>query len=319
MRLVILGLGAMGSLFAGRLSPLVDTVMVGSWPEQLAALQARQLTVIESDGRQRQVKVQATSRLEQAAPADLVLVLVKSWQTERAAGQAAKILTESGLALTLQNGLGNLERLAEAVGLERAAVGVTSEGATMIGPGLVRHAGHGRTHLATTQATAGRLAEAARLLEAAGFAVEVVENADGLLWGKVAVNAGINPLTALLQVRNGFLARHGATRAIMFEAARETAAVAQALGITLPYPDAGESVLAVAEATAGNLSSMAQDVARGAPTEIEAICGQIVAQGRARQVATPVNEMLLNLIRAVEARQRERPSGPPSPVGSADH
>lgn len=305
MRVVILGLGAMGSLFAGRLTPLVDTVMVGNWPEQLAVLQTHGLTVVQPDGQRQEIKVRATSQWEQVGPADLVLVLVKSWQTERAAGQATRILTEAGLALTLQNGLGNLERLARATGWDRAALGVTSEGATMLGPGLVRHAGHGRTHLATTRATIGRLEVVARLLNQAGFAVELVDNAEGLVWGKVAVNAGINPLTALLQVPNGFLARHKGARKIMVQAAQEAAAVAHAQGIHLPYSDAGAQAMAVAEATASNLSSMAQDAARGASTEIEAICGQIVARGQQLQVPTPTNEVLLNLVRALEAKARE--------------
>jgi 2-dehydropantoate 2-reductase len=118
-----------------------------------------------------------------------------------------------------------------------------------------------------------------------------------LIWGKLAVNAGINPLTGLLQVPNGYLATNAVARSLMNKAAKETEAVASAQNIALPYADAAEQALQVAQATATNRSSMAQDVARGAPTEIDSICGAIVRFGRELHISTPVNQALLQLIR----------------------
>jgi len=298
MRIVIIGVGAMGSLFAGRLSPLTEVVMLGHWPEQLAALKGQGLLLMHPDGQESRVKVQATDSLTEAGRAEIVLVLVKSWQTRRAAGQARQIISSGGLALTLQNGLGNLEILAESVGDERATLGVTSEGANMIAPGIVRHAGRGQTHLATLGHQLQNISQLADLFRAAGFESQLVDSARSLVWGKLAVNAGINPLTGLLQVANGYLTQDTIARDLMCRAAEETATVALAQGIKLPYPSAAERTLEVATATAANRSSMAQDLARGTPTEIEAISGAIIKSGKRLACPTPVNEALCHLVKA---------------------
>ncbi|HEX6387696.1 MAG TPA: 2-dehydropantoate 2-reductase [Anaerolineae bacterium] len=300
MNVAIIGVGAMGCLFAGHLASLAKVVMIGRWQEQLAALQDQGLTLIHTDGRESHHRLHATSGLTGLAPADLALILVKSGQTERAARQAQQLLSPRGIALTLQNGLGNLEKVAAVVGANRAALGVTAQGATVVAPGIVRHAGHGPTHLARQPAAAAGLAEVAELFNQAGLETYLTDNANSLVWGKLAVNAGINPLTALLGVPNGFLAENEGARAIMGQAAEEVAAVARAQGIELPFADAAQRALEVARATAANHSSMLQDVMRGASTEIDAICGAVVDYGRRYDVPTPVNERLLQLVKRLE-------------------
>jgi 2-dehydropantoate 2-reductase len=304
MKVAIIGSGAMGSLFAARLAPLVPVTMVAHWEPQLAALQQHGLTIEEPDGRRRHLPagtLRVTSDVGEVGASDLALVLVKSYQTERAAGEAARVLAPDGLALTLQNGLGNLESLATAVGSERALAGTTSEGATLLAPGLVRHAGRGITYLCLcAPEQRSRVAALATLLEEAGFATRLEEDVMSLLWAKVAVNAGINPLTALLERPNGFLARHEPARTLMIAAAAETEAVAAALGLQLSLPPAGERVVQVAQATAANTSSMLQDRRNGRPTELEAITGAVVASAVEMGVAAPINDALLTLARAAE-------------------
>ncbi len=297
MKVVVIGVGAMGSLFAGRLSSLVDLIMVGNWPEQLAALKQDGLLMVKPDGQEARIAVKSTNDLSQIADADVALILVKGWQTERAAKQAAEMLSADGLALTLQNGLGNFEIITKLAGKRRAALGVTSEGATMVSAGIVRHAGHGVTHLATTPETVIKLDALAKVFNLAGFETHLTDELNGLVWGKLAVNAGINPLTALLQVPNGFLALHSIARDLMCKAAEETAQVALAQNINLPFESPSQQALAVAEATATNRSSMLQDVLRGMPTEIDAISGAVVTYGRKLGVPTPVNECLLRLMK----------------------
>ncbi|MDX1614457.1 MAG: 2-dehydropantoate 2-reductase [Candidatus Promineifilaceae bacterium] len=301
MHIIILGTGAMGSLFAARLHHLVDVTMVGTWSAQLAAVQRHGLMLVHPDGRQTNHRFTVSREVQQCDPAEIVFVLVKSWQTERAAQQAAHLLTADGIALTLQNGLGNYKTLVDAVGPSRATLGVTSEGATMIAPGTVRHAGHGQTHLVVDSVRERRIGPILKILRQAGFEVGIVAEAQSLQWGKLAVNAGINPLTALLQVPNGFLADNESAREIMEQTAEEAATVADALGINLPYPSASQRALEVALATATNRSSMAQDLARGAPTEIDAICGAIVQHGSGVMIPTPFNQALLHLVRTAVA------------------
>jgi 2-dehydropantoate 2-reductase len=311
MRIAIIGSGAMGSLFAARLAPLVELIMVAHWEPQLAALQGSGLTLEEPDGRRVHLppgELQVTTDAGSVAAVDLALVLVKSYQTARAASEAATLLAPDGLALTLQNGLGNLELLAEAVGGDRAVAGTTSEGATLLEPGLVRHAGRGLTYLCVcVPEQRSRLAALATLLEEAGFATRLDDDVESLLWAKVAVNAGINPLTALLGTPNGFLAQHEPARALMMAAAEEAAAVAAALGCRQTLPPAGERVLQVAQATAANTSSMLQDRLNGRRTELEAITGAVVAHATTQGVPAPVNTALLHLARANERGEPWRP------------
>lgn len=291
-RLIIAGTGAMACLFGARLSPYVDVTLLGSWPAGLAAV-SRTGIRLGAGGNPTVAHVRATTDPAACAGARMALVLVKSWQTARVAAQLATCLADDAVVLTFQNGLGNLEKLQACLGTERAALGVTTTGATLIGPGHVRHGGDGPICLADHS----RLEHLAGLLQDAGFGVQRLSNLDGAVWGKLAINAGINPVTALLRVENGGLVQDSAARMLAVAAAQEVAAVATACGIRLPFTDAGEALLAVAKRTAGNRSSMYQDILRGAPTEIGAICGAVVRKGEEFKVPTPVNRTLWRLVR----------------------
>jgi 2-dehydropantoate 2-reductase len=290
---LIVGTGAMACLFGARLAPLARVTLLGTWREGLAALSQHGIR-LEAGGMEQVQRVRATSNAAECRGARFALVLVKSWQTERATRMLSVCLAEEGVALTLQNGLGNLEQLTAALGGERVALGVTTTGATLLGPGRVRAGGSGPTHAARHP----RLAPGLALLRAGGFLVEEAEDVEGLLWGKLAVNAAINPLTALLKVPNGRLLELPEARALMGEAALETAAVARAAGIRLPYRDPVAQAEEVARRTSENQSSMLQDRLRRAPTEIDAINGSVADEGGRRGIPTPVNRTLWRLVRA---------------------
>jgi 2-dehydropantoate 2-reductase len=302
MRVAVIGTGAMGSLFAALLSPFADVVMLGSWAAGLRAARDPGIILKHLDGSESYHVVVAHNDVSDVSPCEVALIVVKGWQTSSAAVLAKQALATSGLAITLQNGLGNFETIAEVIDGERVVQGVTSEGATLLGPGHVRHAGQGHTYLAANKNNRSQLEVVMTLLGKAGLSASLVDDAQGLIWGKLAINAGINPLTALLQVQNGDLLKDKLTLDIMTQAANEVAVVAAELGIFLPFDNAAGQAITVAIATTDNLSSMAQDIARGMPTEIEQICGEVVRYGRLASVATPLNEALLQLIRAQVAQ-----------------
>jgi 2-dehydropantoate 2-reductase len=305
--IAILGTGAMACLFGARLAPLADVTLLGTWA---AGVQALAQNGIRFENGTAEVTVPVRALDDPAGvQADVVLVLVKGYQTARAAQWAAHILGPEGLALTLQNGIGNLEQLVAAVGPERAALGVSMQGATLLGPGRVRHGGNGPTTLATTPATQTRLEKIAALFERAGFETHLVDDARSLVWGKLVVNAAINALTAILRVPNGTLADSLDARVVMTAAAQEAANVAQALGITLPYPDPVDRAIQVAQMTAANRSSMLQDITRGTPTEIETINGAVAKLAHELGIAAPVNETLLRLVRVIENGKETRRHG----------
>ena len=292
--LLILGTGALGTLFAARLAAAgVKVTMLGAWPEGLAALRKNGARLA---GQPAAAAVRVTDRPEDCRGAGLALVLVKAWKTEQAAEALQACLEADGLALTLQNGLGNRESLSARLGPQRVALGVTTVGASLQEPGVARRGGDGTVTLEAHP----RLGPLEALLRRAGFEVQVVTDAAGLVWGKLVVNAAINPLTALLDRPNGALLERPQARALMGELARETAAVAYALGVQLPYADPEQAVEQIARQTAGNRSSMLQDVLRAAPTEVDAINGAIVRLGEQAGVPTPANRIVWQLVKSLK-------------------
>lgn len=284
----VVGVGALGSLFAARLSTVTSVVLVGRWRAHLDIIARRGLQLIERDGRITIATISVETEVKRLAdqPISRVLLLVKAPQTAAKADLIARFLKTDRSVLTLQNGLGHFELLSKALPDRTIFTGTTAQGATVIEPGVIRHAGDGTTHLPA------EAVDWLDLLGTAGLPVAAAEQIDSILWGKLVINAGINPLSAIVDRPNGFLAEDPTTRSLMIAAAREAAAVAAGLNIDLPYDDPAAAVLSVALQTADNLSSMVQDVRRGAPTEIDAITGEVIRRGREIGVATPVNQHL---------------------------
>ncbi len=295
--ILIIGTGALATLFAARLSGAGRRVaMLGTWQSGLNALRQEGARLVDAHGKEHAYPVFAADNPRQVRGARYALVLVKAWQTERAACQLADCLAADGLAITLQNGLGNRETLIRDLGPARVAQGTSTTGATLLGPGLVRAGGEGILSLERHPAL-GPVEDA---LRSAHFSVQVVEDARSLIWGKLVINAAINPLTALLRVPNGELLKRPAARGLMNSLAQETAAVAEAEQVPLPFENPIAAVEEVAHKTAGNHSSMFQDVARGAPTEIDAICGAVAKRGKKHGIATPINFACWQLVRGLD-------------------
>jgi 2-dehydropantoate 2-reductase len=291
--ILLVGTGALATLFAARLSEAGHSVhMLGTWKQGLHALQKNGARLLDADGNERAHPVHATDDPCEVSGARHAIVLVKSWQTERAAKQLSECLANDGLALTLQNGLGNHETLARDLGPARAALGITTTGGTLLEPGLVRAGGEGTISMERNQAL-GPL-EAA--LRSSRFHVNIVDDAQSLVWGKLVINSAINPLTALLQVPNGELLVHPGARKMMAALACETAKVATAEHVHLPFGDPVSAAEDVVRETAANYSSMFQDIKRGAPTEIDAICGAVARRGDQYGIPTPYNHACWKLV-----------------------
>lgn len=294
--ILLVGTGALATLFAARLGEAGHSVsMLGTWKQGLQALRENGARIVDADGNERAYKVHATNDPNEVSGAKFAIVLVKSWQTERAARQLKLSLADDGHALTLQNGLGNRETLSRDLGTDRVSLGVTTTGATLVGPGLVRTGGDGIISIEENQAL-GPL-EAA--LRSSNFNLQIVDDAQSLIWGKLVINAAINPLTALLRVPNGELLARPIVRKMMASLARETAEVAAAEHVNLPFSNPVSAAEDVARKTARNISSMFQDVRRGAPTEIDAICGAVTKRAELHGINTPYNRACWQLVRAL--------------------
>lgn len=293
--ILLVGTGALATLFAARLSEAGHSVsMLGTWKEGLHALQKDGARIIDVDGSEKSYQVHATDNPSDVKDSKYALVLVKAWQTERAAKQLKESLADDGLAVTLQNGIGNKETLQSTLGVERVSLGITTTGATLLAPGLVKVGGEGIISLEQNQFSSKLEA----ILKSAKFNLQAVDDAESLVWGKLVINAAINPLTALLQVPNGELLSNSKARKMMAALAEETAEVAEAEQVHLPFENPVSAAEDVARKTAQNKSSMFQDVLRGAPTEIDAICGAIMNLGQKHGIKTPYNKACWTMVRA---------------------
>jgi 2-dehydropantoate 2-reductase len=294
--ILIVGTGALGSLFAARLAQAgIPVCMLGTWRQGIDSIRADGLRFIDPDGVTNRFNIHVTDDPRECAGVKYALVLVKAWQTERAAAQLRESLAVDGIAVTLQNGLGNREALIRSLGPGRVALGVTTTGATLLEAGVVKAGGEGTLSIERNL----KLGPLEAALTSAKFDVRMVDDALSLAWGKLVINSAINPLTALLRVPNGELLQRPSAREMMGILARETAQVAAAEQIALPFTDPVAAVEEVAYKTAANRSSMLQDVLRGAPTEIDAICGAVVRTAQKHQFETPMNEACWKLVMAL--------------------
>ena len=188
---------------------------------------------MQQDGKQKAYPITVIDDSSNCVDVIYALVLVKSWQTAQAADQLKKCLSDDGIALTMQNGLGNREILESVLGEKRVALGVTTTGATLLSSGRVRPGGEGMISLSEH----ARLKPIKDYLELANFNLEMIKDIDTLIWSKMVVNAAINPITALLQVSNGTLLSRASARQLSSDLANEVAEVALAQGIKLSFKD----------------------------------------------------------------------------------
>jgi 2-dehydropantoate 2-reductase len=302
MKVAVVGAGAMGSLFGALLSEADNEVwLLDIWEEHVKAIN-RDGVSIEREGKTRSINVNATTNPDQIGQAELTIIFVKSTHTRSAAKTAQRIAGSNGKVMTLQNGMGNADRIAEFIEPDRILAGTTSHGATLLGAGSIRHAGIGATTIGSWAANdkgRKRASHIAAIFKQAGIETEAVDDVRGVVWNKLLINIGINAITALSGIKNGQILDLETTRNLSQAAVEEAMAVARAQKIKI-REDAVDVVFNVAEATALNRSSMGQDVDNNRQTEIAAINGFIVDEAEKLGIEAPINFALTALIRTLE-------------------
>lgn len=303
MHVLILGAGALGSLVGARLAGAhADITLLNTNRPHIEAIQKDGLIIEELDGSLSRVQLVACDDAGcLTRKADLIFVLVKSYGTVEAIASIRECCHEGSVFLTLQNGVGNWQRIAEVVGQESVLVGSTAQGSTLLGPGRIRHGGNGPTYLGEPRgASSSRVELILELFRKAGLEAHASDRMEQLIWEKLHINVGINAITALTGIRNGVIAQVDAARDLSRDAVLEAMEVARRKGFAIPK-DMVDRVLAVARATAVNRSSMGQDVDRRKRTEIDAINGAIVQYGQELGIDTPVNRTMTRLVKILEA------------------
>lgn len=247
------------------------------------------------------VPLAATSDPAAVATADLVLVCVKSADTEAAGRLMAPHLPARALVLSLQNGVDNAERLQAVLPGRAVAAAVVYVAVDMAGPGHVLHKGRGELVLAPATAGTTDSQTVAAALRAAGVATEVSAAVRQALWTKLVINCAYNAISAISQQPYGKTFNAPGIQGVMQDVVNECLAVAAADGVNLPA-SVHEAVAQIALTMPGQLSSTAQDLARGKPSEIDYLNGHVVKRGQALGIPTPVNRTLWSLVKLLESR-----------------
>jgi 2-dehydropantoate 2-reductase len=310
MRIAMIGAGAMGSMFGARFATAgADVALYDLDETHVAAIAADGLTVKTPSG-DLHVALPATGDPLAIGPADCAVVLVDSNATEAAARVVATALPPQAFALTLQNGIGNVEALTAALGQARVVAGTTYNSAARLAPGKVFHSNVGETVIGELDGSGSERIEAlADLFRRAGLPVAVSDNVLGHIWMKFVLNAAINPVAAITGMRPGEIVRNDAAQGLLERALDEILAVVAAKGVRLPEADPRSAVLDHAFERY-NRPSMLQHVEEGRRTEIDALNGALLAEAGRLGIACPVNEAIVLSVKAIEARASSRRLSP---------
>jgi 2-dehydropantoate 2-reductase len=304
-KVAVMGAGAVGCYFGGMLARAGAPVTLIGRPPHVEAI-SRSGLLLETLHFREHVPVAASTDVGAVRGAGVVLVCVKSPDTEAAGAALAPHLTGGAAVVSLQNGVDNVARLRPALGPDVIAAAVYV-GAEMAAPGHVRHTARGDLIIGDLpgrepggEARRRRLDSVASAFARAGIPCRVSDNVEADLWTKLVINCAYNAISALGRARYGRMAADPRVRAVMRRVVEEAAAVARAAGVRMPDVDLVEVTRRLADTMPGTLSSTAQDVLRSKPTEIDALNGFVARRGAELGVAVPVNHTLHALVKLLE-------------------
>jgi 2-dehydropantoate 2-reductase len=293
-RIAVVGAGAVGCYFGGTFAIAGAPITFIGRKRQVEALRAKGLT-LDSLHFTRTFPVEASTDIAAASGAALVLLCVKTTDTEEAARGLAPHLLEGALVVSLQNGVDNVSRIRSSAGID-AVPAVVYVGAEVTEPGRVKHTARGDLVI-------GENPGLANLLARAGIPVTISDDIEGDLWMKLIQNCAYNALSALGPAQYGRLVRNPWTRALMREVVDEVVAVGKARKIRFPDVDLVAATWKLGEGMELTTSSTAQDIARGRRTEIDSLNGYVARLGEELGIPTPVNRTLHALVKLLEERR----------------
>ncbi|MBR6950340.1 MAG: 2-dehydropantoate 2-reductase [Oscillospiraceae bacterium] len=302
MKLAIIGAGAMGTLFGAHLALAGNEVtMIDVVPEVIEAINERGI-LLEDDAGSHIVPVSAARAEDMKAPVELAILFTKTVFSRSALRAAGTYVGPDTLVLTLQNGIGNEDVLAEFVSRDRILLGVTNYPSDLIGPGHVSSHGKGYVRFMSLSGVHGpELERVEETLKTAGLNAAITPDVAEAVWEKVAFNAVMNGTTAVCQLPVGGIAgsEHGVSLARRI--AQEAVSVAAAYGVNVPMEKLWASVSDAFAHHGSHYPSMAQDVMKKRPTEIDAIHGGILARARTKGIPVPCIETICDLVHILQA------------------
>ena len=310
-QILIVGCGAIGGLFAAALSSAARVTALDTNAEHVDAINARGIRIIGRSPRTAKIRATADPTSLKGAAFDAVIFLIKSKMTADALAQLRPMLAGNPMLATLQNGMGNAEVL---LSDPRACVirGVTMNAGRYVEPGCIECLIEGKSWLGPVRGSIEDVRPLANLLTEAGMETEVVADPMGAVWSKFVFNCVMNPLGALMMGDNAARYESDEMRALIDDMAAECTAVVRALGASFAFPpmDFVDKVRSGQIPMSRHAGSMALDIARGAPTEIDELTGFIVREGKRLNVPVPNCTVVYRLVKGLELAAQRRVTNP---------
>jgi 2-dehydropantoate 2-reductase len=314
MKIGVVGSGAMGSLFGARLVESgADVVLVDTDRAHIAAMQEHGL-IFDDSGETRSIRVKATASHAEAGPVDLIIFFVKHPHTHQAIRDAQPMMHERTYVWTPQNGVGNVELIAEIVPESRIAKGLTSSTSVVTSPGRIVNNFRGTTETFIWPVDGdshGPLVQLTELMTHAGLPTFLAPDIDYRIWRKLCVNTTLTALTAAINTAIGPIGESEPGQRLMRAIVEEVVAVANAKGIPLRFEDGFGYVEELRAKAFEHIGSTTVDMQAHRPTEIEAMNGAVAREGRRLNIPTPVNTVVAEMVRILEAT---RPNRLPHPI-----
>jgi 2-dehydropantoate 2-reductase len=298
MNIVVFGAGAIGSLFGGLLAKKNMVVLVG---------RSQHIRCIQQKGLQIRGKTHLTTMMsavesitEISLTPDVIILTVKSYDTETACNQIRPLLQDGTLVVSLQNGLDNIEKIERIIGKKHILAGVTTHGAFFEKPGIIIHTGRGTTYLGELDGRPSkRLENLHRTFNEVGLVTQMSTDIIGEIWRKAIINSSINPLTAFFGCKNGYLLENPLLEKTVELICIESCRIASLKGIQVSPTEMIRKTKEVIQETAQNSSSMLQSIQQGKKTEIDSINGTLMRIGRERKIDVSMNRILFELIHSL--------------------
>jgi 2-dehydropantoate 2-reductase len=305
LKTLVIGSGAMGSLFAGKLKQSnSDITLFNRTNNHINQIRENGLRIIERDGTISKMKLPVITEPEQLDDEyDLIIILVKTFVTEQVMEKILHSISKNTVVLTLQNGVGNLEVLEKLLPNHEIAAGGTHSGAGVVEDGVIAHRAWGDTFIGYSdkQTKSLKLEKVADMFTQSGLQTYVVDDVQSIIWSKLLLNVAYNGLTAVTRLKNGDVVLSKDGQEIVGDLVEEALSVANAKGITLLYDDPVKECIELGLTKIGeNKSSMLTDVLNKRKTEIDVINGAIVKYGEMLSIPTPCNKMITQLIKVIE-------------------
>lgn len=305
MRIAVIGAGAMGSIYGGHLALHNEVYLVDTNPEVVKTINDRGI-LLEENGEDHVYQPKAVTDTSGLPEMDLVILFVKALFSRAALNGNKNLIGPKTYILTLQNGSGHEDILSEFVPVERVIIGTTEDQGTILGMAHIRHGGTGGTNLGMlVPDTEGMLPKLKETMDQCGFRAKIHENIQQLIWNKLFVNVALSAVTAVLNVKMGFIAKDPYAFALSSQLLHEAVTVAHALGLEADEGHLRQEIKETSERVPEGVTSICADLSKGRKTEVDTISGSVIRAAKKCGIEVPAHEFLVNMVHAMENRPQE--------------